>query len=108
MEDFFWACGRFDEIELEDLLLRNYTDMNYVLKMQGVDLIRLVKTAKEREEEEKFRQQWLTLFPYMNMKILEFIPCARYIENCTGKNIDTRPAQVVIQEILELHGMKEL
>ena len=108
MEEFFWACGRFDEIGLKDLLLRNYSDMDYILKMQGADLIRLVKTAKGREEEEKFRQQWLTLFPYMNMKILEFIPLSSYIENCTGKNIDTRPAQVVIQEILELHGMKEL
>lgn len=108
MEEFFWACGRFDEIELVDLLLRNYSDMDYILKMQGTDFIRLVKAAKERENEEKYRQQWLTLFPYMNMKILEFIPLTRYVENCTGKNIDTRPAEIVIREILELHGMKEL
>ena len=68
----------------------------------------LVLYARKKKQEEEIRQQWISILPFMYIKMLKFMGFQEYFESCTGATIDTRPAQEIIDEILEAHGMKDL
>ena len=56
--------------------------------------------AQEQEREERFFRQWLVQLPFMNEE--NYISFADYAARLTGKNIDTRPAEVILAEIDEI------
>ncbi|MGO5053587.1 hypothetical protein ACTQ6A_13965 [Lachnospiraceae bacterium LCP25S3_G4] len=63
-----------------------------------------MQKAREKEKEERLFQQWLTFLPRMDKKT--YVSFQEYFESATGKNIDKRNKEEIIQEIKILHGME--
>lgn len=103
MEGFFQIGSSFDEIEIKELLLKRYSNIDYILKMEVSDFIRFIELARDKEKEDEIRAQWIAHLPYMSMKQLKYMSFNDYKDKVTGKNIDTRPADVIIAEINEIH-----
>ena len=108
MGKFFQIIGGFDQIGLTDLLLRRYHDMDFVLALPFAEFCELAVFASKSMEEERIRDQWVALLPFMAIKWLKWMPFEEYADASTGRNIDTRPKQEIIDEILKLHGMESL
>lgn len=64
---------------------------------------RLVLVALESEMEEKHRQEWIALLPLM-LTADHYMSFDEYYSKVTGKNVDTRPADVIIAEIDRKHA----
>lgn len=56
-----------------------------------------------KQKEEELKGEWLSLYPFMCMKMLKFMSFKDYSEQRQGKNIDLRPTEEIIKEIEELH-----
>lgn len=63
-----------------------------------------VKAAIEEDEKERIHSQWCSMLPYMSLQRLEYIPFDEYYDKCTGKNIDLRPTEEVIADIMMTHA----
>ena len=59
--------------------------------------------AVEEEAKERYRQEWLSLLPVM-VFAKHYMTFEEYYETCTGKNIDTRPVDEIIEEIDRKHA----
>lgn len=104
MEKFFQACISLgDELETKELILHRYHDPNYIFSLEIPEFIQLVKKAKEKEIEERIREQWVTMLPFMSLKMLNYMPFEEYFDRCTGRNIDLRPTDEIIRDIEETH-----
>lgn len=107
MEKFFSiSCAGIDEVELLEFLHRRYNDVDSIMQLSINDFNRFIKIAKDKEKEEQIRAQWVSMLPYMSMKQLKYISLEEYKNQCTGKNIDIRPAEDIIKELENLHGTK--
>ena len=82
--------------------------MNYVMSLPIGEFCDLVVCAAENIQKERIRQQWIAALPFMYLKQLKYMSFQDYYDACTGANIDWRPAEVIIQEILDAHGMENL
>lgn len=104
MEGFFQVCVRADdETDVKELILRRYNNIEYILSMEVYDFLIFLEKALKKEEEERIRLQWISMLPYMSMKSLEYISFEQYYEQCTGGNIDLRPAEEIMEDIREAH-----
>ena len=90
------------------MLKRYGGGISWVMKMPVKDFEKLVVTAKEKDEEEQAKRQWLQLLPLMSMKFIEFKPFSEYLSQIRGENIDMRPNEEIIEEIKKLHGIEEI
>lgn len=107
MEKFFSIIVTdVDEVELLEFLHRRYSDVDLILKMNIIDFCRFIKIGREKEENERFYTQWVSMLPLMSLQYLKYISFEEYKNQCKGKNIDTRPADEIIKELEDLHGMK--
>lgn len=59
----------------------------------------------EKERDEWLHRQWCQLLPFMHMKYLSYLSFADYRDQITGRNIDRRDTDVIVNEIKELHGL---
>jgi len=82
--------------------------MEYLLSLPFSEFCELAVVASKNMEEERLRAQWTALLPFMAIKWLKWMPFEEYVDGCTGRNIDTRPKEEIIDEILKLHGMESL
>ena len=104
MEGFFRLCSQFDsERQVIELLLRRYSNIDYILNMDFVDFCEFVEYAQDKEKEEGYKAEWNALYPFMIIKVMKYVSFKEYVDICTGANIDTRPAGEIIAEIEELH-----
>lgn len=103
MEKFFLTCFKIDTEEIEEIILRRYQNIDYILKFGIVDFAKFCKKAKEKEEEEKTYMQWCAMLPRM----AKYITYGEFKDMLTVK-IDTRPAEEIIEEIEKLHGKEAL
>lgn len=62
-------------------------------------VIRLARLAKEKD---KARAQWNALHPFMIMKQIEYKSFNEYFDLVTGRNIDTRSAEEILEEVYEI------
>lgn len=106
MEKFFLASGFFDEIEIKELLLRRYHSLDFINDFELSDLIKFIKLAREKEDEERLFDQWCALYPFMGW-ILKPIDYEQYKEKIRGANVDMRPKEMIIEEIKNLHAMSK-
>lgn len=60
--------------------------------------LRLIRTAREKEREERIFQQWVVQLPIMAVgdAVISF---EDYRDRVTGANIDTRPAADILAEL---------
>lgn len=73
------------------------------MRMDVGDFIELVLSAKDLEERERLHRQWTSILPLMSIQYLEYMSFDAYVEKCTGANIDTRPTDEIIADIMETH-----
>lgn len=64
---------------------------------------RLVLVALESEVEEKRRQEWIALIPSM-VAAQHFLSFEEYYDTVTGRNVDMRPVEVIMEEIDRKHA----
>lgn len=102
MEEFFYISIQIDEIRLKDLLLRRYHQIDFIKDMELGDLLELINLVLEEEKREEKRQEWLHLLPLM-ITSGKYTAFNDYYDMATGKNIDMRPADVIMAEIDAKH-----
>ena len=93
---------------MTDLLLTRYSDVNFLISLPLTEFCELVLAAAKQVQKEEIRKQWTALLPFMYMKRLKYMPFEDYFESCTGATIDRRPAEEIINEILEAHHAASL
>ncbi len=103
MEKAFFESLRCDELEaIEEILLRRYNDIQYILNMNILDFFIFYEKATESIAEERIYKQWLVQLPHMTKDTYK--PYSEYYESQTMKNVDKRSADEIIAEIEDIHG----
>lgn len=97
MEIFFIKSCSIDEItDIEELLLRKYSNIDYILGMDYSDGFKFIRKAFEKERDEHLWQQWLVDYKRMNKD--NFISFAEYRENATKVNEEENISKKEIEE----------
>lgn len=96
MEGFFQKSLSIDEIAVEELLLRRYSNIEYLLKKDYEYGFEFVKKAVEKERDDYLWQQWLVDYKRMNKD--NFISFAEYRESATKVNEEENISKKEIEE----------
>lgn len=97
MEIFFIKSCSIDEItDIEELLLRKYSNIDYILGMDYSDGFIFIRKAFEKERDEHLWQQWLVDYKRMNKD--NFISFAEYRESATKVNEEENISKKEIEE----------
>ena len=100
MESFFQNGSSLDLIEVEELLLFRYSNMEYILNLDIIEGILLINKAFEKREERKAWDMWLTLYPNMDKET--FMPFSEFHEMLTEKNISMKTKEEILSECEEI------
>lgn len=104
MEGFFQKSLSIDEIAVEELLLRRYSNIEYLLKKDYEYGFEFVKKAFEKERDDYLWQQWLVDYKRMNKD--NFISFGEYKEEFTKVNkeedITKEEIEEKVKEIIEM------
>jgi len=85
VERFFIKSCSIDEIvDIEELLLSRYSNIEYILNLNFIDGLVFIRKAYEKQHEEKLYEQWLV--DYRNMTKETFISFSDYKERAIKKN----------------------
>ncbi len=68
METFFQQSFTVDKVETEELLLKRYSNIDYILNLQFEEGYELISKAYEKDAEEKLWQQWLVDYRLMDQE----------------------------------------
>lgn len=101
MEEFFYISVQCNEIALVDLMLRRYGTLHVPLPIEK--FCELIMLAIESKVKENKRKEWLAMMTPMLLSG-EYMSFQSYYESSTGKNIDMRPADVIMAEIDAAHA----
>lgn len=71
--------------------------------MDLTEFCELCEYIQNKDRDDRLRDEWHSVLPYMLMKQLKFMSFDEYKDARTGANIDMRPADEIIAEIEELH-----
>ena len=71
MERFFIKSFTVDKVETEELLLRKYSDIDYILNLNYDEGYEFISKAYEKESEEKLWDIWLINYRYMSKENFE-------------------------------------
>ena len=66
METFFLKSFTVDKVETEELLLRRYSNIEYILCLDFEEGCELISKAYEKYIEDKLWEQWLVDYRFMN------------------------------------------
>lgn len=100
MERFFQESSKIDYEEIIDLLLSRYSNIDFIMRQDIETALRIIKKAKEKEEEKRYFIQWAVQLPFMTKD--NYISFNDYIDKVTGRNIDTRSTAECMAEIEEV------
>ena len=53
------------EIEIKEMLLRRYNNIDYILQMEPFEFLFFLQKAREKETEERLFNQWVVQLPHM-------------------------------------------
>lgn len=106
MEGFFQAGSFLDEIEVKELLLHRYSNIEYILSMDLYEGILFYNKAKEKDTEDKLFSMWVQLYPRMNKD--SFVSWGDYYTQCTKKSITNKSNEDILKESEEIlkHSQK--
>ena len=90
------------------MLMRRYSDMSYLMNLPFEEFLEMVLHASKQMQRDDIRAQWVACLPFMYIKKLKYMTFQEYLEAYMGTNIDMRPKEEIIDEILKLHGMEKL
>lgn len=105
MEGFFYEACKIDRLEVTEMLLRRYQNIDYILRMKYDEFIEFYNLAKEKEKEERFFLQWVQQMPFMSKD--NFVPFEDYKTRLSGKNVDRRSTQEILADIDEIERTLE-
>lgn len=100
MEKFFLCGSFFEGVELKELLLRRYHSLDFVNDMELMEFLEFIQLAREKDLEERLYQQWCAMLP----EFAEYIVFEEFKDMMTGKKVDMRPAEEIMDEIKTLHA----
>lgn len=87
MEGFFiLGCSIDEVIDIEELLLRRYANIDYILNMEFKEGYKFIKKVYDKELEEKAWQMWLVQYP--NMTKNNFLTFNEFKEKIIPPKID--------------------
>lgn len=84
MEEFFKISNSLDLIEVEELLLRKYSNLDYILKLEFLEGYEFIANAYRKDLEERLWQKWLVDYRYMTKE--NFISFEEYKEKVFGSD----------------------
>lgn len=84
MAKFFIESNSIDIIEVEELLLSRYSNIDYILKLEFQEALELVKKAYEKDFEARLWEKWLV--DYRNMDEKTFISFEDYKKKILDKS----------------------
>ncbi|MCR1953005.1 hypothetical protein NSA50_18555 [Clostridium sp. DSM 100503] len=89
MERFFIKSFTVDKVETEELLLRRYSNIDYILSSTYDEGYDFISKAYEKEAEEKLWDIWLINYKYMSKENFEsFEDYRNRLKNPSIKNAD--------------------
>lgn len=106
METFFQESFTVDKVETEELLLKRYSNIDYILNLQFEEGYELISKAYEKDAEEKLWQQWLVDYRLMDQET--FISFEEYKSKSRGSSnsIDEKLTKEQIED--KVKGIIEL
>lgn len=104
MEKFFKISNSLNLIDTEELLLKRYSNIDYILRLDFEEGNKLIEKAKEKEIDKKLWDRWL--IDYRHMRTNEqFISFEDYKERLMPKkkeiNKDTKEDLLKMAEEIE-------
>ncbi|MCR5811171.1 MAG: hypothetical protein K6G34_07220 [Lachnospiraceae bacterium] len=78
----------------------------FLLNLPMEDYLSFLLDAAELEQDETLHRQWCALLPFMHMEMLKYVSFKDYKDRVTGKDLDLRPADEIVEEIKKLHGLE--
>ncbi|WP_419867585.1 hypothetical protein [Clostridium perfringens] len=103
MESFFEESNRIEVIDTQELLLRRYYNIEYILDLEITEGIEFINKAYEKELEDKVWEKWLIDYRYMSKD--NFISFEEYKEHIISKNINvesTLSKEEILKEVEEI------
>lgn len=111
MEIFFQESNSIDVIVVEELLLRKYHNIDYIMNMEVENGVAFIKKAFEKEDEDKMWARYLV--DYQNMNEDSFMTFNEYKELLTTPPMPIKPlhqakreAEIKVEQIINLTLMK--
>ncbi|WP_346877550.1 hypothetical protein [Clostridium sp. UBA5712] len=108
METFFQQSFTVDKVETEELLLKRYSNIDYILNLKFEEGYELISKAYEKDAEEKLWQQWLVDYRLMDQET--FISFEEYKSKSRGSSSNTGESEKLTKEQIEdkVKGIIEL
>lgn len=103
MEIFFETSNQIGTIEIQELLLRRYSNIEYILDLEILEGIEFINKAYEKETEDKVWEKWLIDYRYMSKD--NFISFEEYKKHIISKNINTESIlskEEILKEVEEI------
>ncbi|EDT16295.1 hypothetical protein [Clostridium perfringens] len=103
MEKFFETSIQIEIVEIQELLLRRYSNIEYILDLEIIEGIEFINKAYEKEIEDKVWEKWLIDYRYMSKD--NFISFEEYKEHIISKNINvesTLSKEEILKEVEEI------
>lgn len=85
MENFFKISNSIDLVEVEELLLSRYSNLDYILKLGFYEGYEIILKAYKKESESRAWERWLV--DYRSMTKDNFISFEEYKEKLFAPNI---------------------
>lgn len=103
MEKFFEASSQIEVIDTQELLLRRYSNVEYILNLEIAEGIEFINKAYEKEIEDRVWEKWL--IDYRNMTKENFISFEEYKNQIISRNIKVESnlsKEEILKEVEEI------
>lgn len=105
MEGFFYQCCKIDEIEVIDVLMSRYGNIQFLESMDWDTALKVIEKATEKENRKKWYLVWVQQLPWMSEDNYESFD--EFYDKVTLKNVDMRPTEVIQAELDEIEKLFE-
>jgi len=100
MESFFYNGGSLNLIDVEELLLYRYKNIEYILELDFKEGILFINKAIEEKRKRKYWEMWLMKYALMDNET--FVSFEEFYDTATGRNIDTTSKEDVLAMAAEI------
>ncbi|MVX62237.1 hypothetical protein GKZ28_00795 [Clostridium chromiireducens] len=104
MERFFIQSCSIDKIvEIEELLLRRYSSLDYILNLSYKDGLEFIFKAYEKELEDRLWDRWLVDYRWMNeSNFVSFEDYKNKTSSSSNKNVENISKEAIEEKVKEI------